>query len=184
VCYDELEMRAWRLSLGSVLVRFACVPIDAAGFLFVAIVGGLFGEQLSFRSGVLTGELLRDSWPARSWFRNRIALTVGHAVLFAPARATQRAWTHQRVHVDQAEAVGLSALLVAIPVAFVSWPAALALWSASGFASVVGAAIVAWLRGGHAHHDSVHERAAYALDGMIDSDRDVTRRSFQPNLRA
>jgi hypothetical protein len=142
-----------RRAIGAVAIRFACLPTDLVGLLFVAAVYAFWGKRgsLGFRDGVLVAELARGSWPDRTWFRPWAGITIGHAVLFGAAHAAERVWVHEHVHVAGAVALAGSPL------------GALCVWALPFLSMVLGGFAAAWLRGGDAYRDSAHERAAYAI---------------------
>lgn len=175
-----------RKAIGEIFVRISCLPVDVFGSLVLIALTAIWGEGGAphWRQGILVGHLREGCWFDRTPYRRRLAFTFGHCVLFKGGAARQRIWTHQRIHVDQAEAACAASFLLALP--FVPhWPwAALIVWSLGYPWAIIAAGLVAWLRGGDPHRDSVHERAAYALDGQIESDQSITRRSYRPDMKA
>jgi hypothetical protein len=166
-------------------VRAASLPPDAAGWLFVLTMHVLWGQRgsLGVRSGILVAELRRDAWPSRHWVNGWFGIAIGHAVLFGAGRGRERNWKHERVRVEQCEAAQVAAAILALLVMAASHAtvAAILVWSLGNVAAVIGAGVVAWLRCGNGYFDSVHVRAAYALEGGGEED---TRRSRRPGPAA
>ena len=181
-----LQPMRMRKITGEIFVRLACLPVDLFGALVLTTLTALWGEggRPHWRQGILVGHLNEGSWFDRTAYRKRLAFTFGHTVLFKGGAARQRIWTHQRIHVDHAEAACVASFLLALT--FVpSWPwAALIVWSFGYPWLIVASGLVAWLRGGDTHRDSILERAAYSLDGQIESDQSITRRSYRPDMKA
>jgi hypothetical protein len=179
-----MRTRARRV-LGAILIRFACLPPDAAGWLLVLLAHVLWGQRGSFglRNGILVTELRRDAWPARIWFNGWAGIAIGHAVLFGAGRSRERNWKHERVRIDQCEAMQCAAAIAALLVFAICHVtiAAILVWSLGHAFAVLGGCAAAWLRCGNAYFDSVHVRAAYALEGCDDDD---TRRSRRPRPAA
>lgn len=176
-----------RRRVGSILLRAICLPTDIAGWLFVLLMHLCWGRRgsLHMRDGIVVAELKMGSWPARTWFSGWAGVAIGHAVLFGPGRARERTWAHERVHVDQCEAVHCGTLLAAGAALALGAPllAAAAVWALGYAVLILGGLAGAWLRGSDAYYGSVVERAAYAIDGSSE-DVDITRRSGRPLLRS
>lgn len=125
------------------------LPLNIVGWVTVLICRAAWGRDLKWKDNVLTMTFKPDSWMMKNWYKNWGGSTLGHAIIMAPADefGTNSVWTHELVHVEQAQAKGLLATIIALAVLPFSWWMALLIWALLPTLDYVCAGLVALLRG-------------------------------------
>lgn len=177
-------MKPWR----RILTFLVSLPNDLlVGWPAILLVWLFWGEHLRWEGEALVCQLKRTSWPARSWYRIKVAgkyvqkkdgtwqtwggTTLGHAIFYGPGRTLGGApefygplQRHEHVHVEQLEVIMLHAFIVGTSawLAGADWWIGAAIW-ATGYL-LMGATgwLVAWLRGEDPYRGATHEESAYA----------------------
>lgn len=126
-------------------------------------------------------------WRDRVAKRWRYSTTLAFVMFMHPRHLEEqgdngRTMKHERIHVRQYVDDGILALLLAVPLFFVSWKAAVIVLASAPLYRVSGF-LGALLRGGHVYRDSEHERSAFAQTDIISPD-DVGESWLDGHLRA
>jgi hypothetical protein len=167
-----------------------CLPMNLiVGWPVILFVRAAWGANLRWElapgSGglpALTCDLKPDSWPARTWYKNWGATTLGHAIFYAPgirdhADDMKVLWAteqeHEHIHVEEFEgamaAHALLGLLLFFSLVGVNPVAAVvcgfSVWILGWGVFVMGGWLAALLRGEPVYSGSAHEEAARAQAG-------------------
>lgn len=163
-----------------IILFVLCLPMNLlVGWPLVLLIRAAWGTNLRWELApgtgglpALTCELKPDSWPARTWYRNWGATTLGHAIFYASGERPADGWggvqRHEHVHVEQFEgamaAHALLGLLLFLALVGVSPAAAIAcglsVWMLGWLVFLLGGWTAALLRGEQAYRGSAHEEAA------------------------
>lgn len=137
------------------------LPTDLIGWLVMLFVARVWGSGWpQWSDGALTAVMRADSWPMRTWYKQWGGTTIGHAIMLAPMMAPSVV-THERVHVEQAEANALCAAAVGLTLIGSSWVAALLVWITLPWCIYAAATLCAILRGENGYRGNYLEEAAY-----------------------
>lgn len=181
-----------------VLYMFTCVWDITVCWPVVLLVWLFWGERLRFSHpplGVsrhfgygLWCDLKPDSWPTRSWYREKYngeylkrsvddpngtwetwgGTTLGHGGFFGPGEAGKDgAWNsieeHENTHVEQFEAMMVRSFIVGGIAGLWAWSlwAWLLIWWLGYIMLGLSGALTAWLRGEGPYRGNFYEEAAY-----------------------
>lgn len=143
------------------LLYIFTLPTDLIGWLVMLVVGLAWGTGApTWKDGVLIATMKLDSWPGRTWYAKWGGTTIGHAVILKEGMAPS-VLVHELVHVEQNEANGLLAAVLALALAFwLGWVAIL-VWIVLPWLVYLAGMLCAVLRGEDAYRGNHLEEGPY-----------------------